>query len=101
MSAVVRCGGCRFWCEIVPNGCGPEGTDMHVPSSLFPRDANHEEQALSFRVGQCMCPRVRHGEAMVAADEAVSFDWSEYKSALYTAEQFGCVLGEPLSPAGS
>ena len=92
---MTRCAECRFWFEIVPGGEGPEETHMHVPSRLFPHDADYEEQPNSFRVGQCMCPRIRHGEAMVADDEAVSFDWSEYRSALYTAERFGCVLGLP------
>lgn len=104
MSDVVRCSACKWWREVQPEGrdarlenldAGDLFVEETAPWELFPRDENDEPVPYSYRVGECMSPRFRHLEGPTAPDEAATFDASDYKSVIYTAEQFGCVLGEP------
>lgn len=92
-----RCATCRHWREVWPGSRGPKDAryDDRVPE-LFPTDPlTYEPLPLTFRVGACVAPRMRHVEALCAADEAVAWDGSDYMASLWTGEAFGCVLHEP------
>lgn len=83
----MKCSTCKHW-----NLGDPDLFD----EITHPMDPDtYEAMEMPFRVGRCTHPKLLFCERPVEHDGLAVADGSNYRAALYTAEDFGCVRWEP------
>ena len=92
----MKCRDCKHWCDAEKDGNEADGYD-HYEGLRFDLHPTTYEKIGKAKAKYCRSPNILFYESP-AANQATVVDGSQYRAALITGPEFGCVNFEKADP---